>query len=350
MTRILSYNILVGGTRRVDQLTNIISSAYPDIVGLVEATDHRVVKELADRLGMQHQMSGTSEHRHDWQIAVLSRLPILRAHAHIHPDILTKPILEVCIEEKDGRELTVFVTHLAASFSEGRGGNGIRRREVQEILRIMSAKRGQPHLLIGDFNTIAPGDRLKASVLLRYVLEMDRRYQQNPYANIGHPYLDFVVPEPLRFLEPLMRVIPRSKVLSVLFDWAGSLYAPRDSISLLRKAGYVDCYRRLNPGTQGFTCPASAPAGRIDYIFASPEVAERLAVCDVVTEGNGLRGDEASDHLPVVAEFGESVGMGLETQARFVAPVAGLDGHSNFGGDEREEREEDEDIKRINRV
>jgi endonuclease/exonuclease/phosphatase family metal-dependent hydrolase len=351
MTRILSYNILVGGTRRVDQLTKIISSAHPDIVGLVEATDARVVEGLADQLGMQHKMSGNPEHRQDWQIAVLSRLPILRTHAHVRPGILTKPLLEVCIEEKDGHELTVFVTHLAASFYEGRGGNSIRRHEVQEILHIMAAKRGKPHLLIGDFNTIAPGDRLKASVLLRYVLEMDRRYQQNPYTTIGHPYLDFVVPEPLRFLEPLLRVIPRSKVLSALFDWAGSMYAPRDSISLLRKAGYIDCYRRLNPGTQGFTCPASAPAGRIDYIFASPEVAERLAACDVVAEGNGLRGDEASDHLPVVAEFGESVGIGIgigiETHARFVAPAAELDAPGNFGSDEREE---DEDIKRINRV
>ncbi len=32
MTRILSYNILVGGKRRVDQLTKIMSSAHPDIV------------------------------------------------------------------------------------------------------------------------------------------------------------------------------------------------------------------------------------------------------------------------------------------------------------------------------
>ena len=46
---------------------------------------------------------------------------------------------------------------------------------------------------------------------------------------------------------------------------------------------------------------------RIDYIFASPELAERLSASYVVTKGNGLHGDEASDHLPVVAEFGERV-------------------------------------------
>ena len=62
-----------------------------------------------------------------------------------------------------------------------------------------------------------------------------------------------------------------------------------------------------NPNDPGFTCPAASLAGRIDYIFASPELAERLSESYVVTEGNGIRGDEASDHLPVVAEFGESI-------------------------------------------
>ena len=60
-----------------------------------------------------------------------------------------------------------------------------------------------------------------------------------------------------------------------------------------------------NPKDPGFTCPAGSPAGRIDYIFASPELAERLSACYHITESNGLRGEEASDHLPVVAEFAE---------------------------------------------
>jgi endonuclease/exonuclease/phosphatase family metal-dependent hydrolase len=307
MTRILSYNIFVGGTRRVDHITNIIRAANPDLVGLVEATNPRVVEELAQRLGMQYRLSGSSTHMGNWQVALLSRLPMVHVHSHMRPGILTKPVLEVCLEEKDGRELTVFVTHLVAAFSHGRGGNGIRRKEMQEIRRIMSSKQGTPHLLMGDFNTLAPGDRLKASILLRYLVERDRRHQQNPNDSVGHPSLNFVVPAPLRFLNPLLRVIPRSKLLSALFDEAGSLYAPRGSIRLLCKAGYIDCFRSTNPYAWGFTCPASAPAGRIDFIFASPELAGRLSVCKVITEGNGSRAEQASDHLPVVAEFGENI-------------------------------------------
>src|SRR2546421_2565554 len=124
---------------------------------------------------------------------------------------------------------------------------------------------------------------------------------------IGHPHRNFVVPPPCRILNPLLRAIPRNRLLCTLFDGAASLYAPRGCISLLRDAGYVDCFRVRNPSADGFSCPAAAPAGRIDYIFASPELARSLSTCAILTEGEGVRGEEASDHLPVVAEFGAMV-------------------------------------------
>lgn len=308
MTRILSYNILVGATRRVDPLTGMIQAARPDIVGLVEATNPRVVEELARRLEMQHVMSANATHSQDWQVALLSRLPIVYTKTHFPSDKLTKPVLEVGVEETDGRQLTIFVTHLSAAFNQGWAGDAIRRREVRELLRIMAAKRGTPHLIMGDFNSLAPGDAFKASALLRYIVKLDRHYQQNPTALVGQPRLDFVVPQPLRFLNPLLRAIPGSRLCCTLFDWAASLYAPRGCISLLRGAGYVDCFRLKNPHGDGFSCPSAAPAGRIDYIFASPELAQSLSTCFILAEGEGVRGEEASDHLPVVAEFGGMVG------------------------------------------
>ena len=84
MTRILSYNILAGGKRRVDQLTNIISSAQPDIVGLVEAYNPQTVEEIAQRLGMHYRMSESYTQYYNGQTALLSRLPILETHSHYH--------------------------------------------------------------------------------------------------------------------------------------------------------------------------------------------------------------------------------------------------------------------------
>ena len=320
MTRILSYNILAGGKQRVDQLTNIISSAQPDIVGLVEAYTPQIVEEISQRLGMEYRMSESFTHYYKGQTALLSRLPILETHSHYLSDKHTRSVLEAQVEEEDGHVLTVYIAHLTAAFSQSRGGDAWRRREVQALLRIMTSKRGTPHLLMGDFNAIAPGDRLKASALLRYLIIMDQQYRRNPLVDLGHPNLDSVVPKPLRFLYPFMDSITHSKILCALLDETGSLYASRGSISTLRKAGYTDCFRSQNPKDPGFTCPAASLAGRIDYIFTSPELADRLSASYVVTQGNEFRGDEASDHLPVFAEFGERVEVTNE-------PVHGLTTH-----------------------
>ncbi|MDQ2713662.1 MAG: endonuclease/exonuclease/phosphatase family protein, partial [Chloroflexota bacterium] len=262
MTRVVSYNILAGGYnirargRRTDALAQIIQSARPDIVGLPEAIHPQafkrptVVEELAERLGMQLVMgddNGSVHYRYDseFKVGLLTRLPIIRTRVHTRPGILTRPLLEVCVEDH-GEPLTVFVTHLVASFSQRRAGDIRRRREVREILRIMGPLQGQPHLLMGDFNAIAPGDQLQASALLRYVVRLDQE-QANSNPADGHPHLSYVIPERLHMLNPLLRLIPRSRLLMKLVDMAAGIYAPRTSIGLVRGAGYVDCFRSLHP-------------------------------------------------------------------------------------------------------
>ena len=321
MTRITSYNILAGGydfqrngTRRVDQLVRIIRSTQPDVVGLVEAIHPKVTRkpnvaeEIAERLGMQMVPGGEPRSLYDYQPMLLTRLPIVYSKIHPRPEISGKSLIEVCVEEENGQHLTVFLTHLSASFNKGWAGSHIRQRELQNVIRLMAPLReqGKPHLLMGDFNTVSPGDPLKASFLLRYVVELDERNRNKTIID-GNPHLNAVVPPRLRFLKPVLRTIARSDALCTLFDAAAYYYVPRGCIRLLHEAGYIDCYRRSHPHEWGFTCPSAAPAGRIDYIFASPDLAERLEGCSEVTEGEGLRGSDASDHLAVSATFGLGV-------------------------------------------
>jgi endonuclease/exonuclease/phosphatase family metal-dependent hydrolase len=306
MTRILSYNILMGGTGRLEDIEGMIRLANPDIVGLVEAVDPDVVQTLADRLGMDYRTNAATDGAWPTSSALLSRLPIMYSKVHAHPNVLNRPLLEVGIEELHGEKLRVFVAHLTAHFAYGRGGDVPRCKEVREILQVMRAKPG-PHVLMGDFNALAPGDKLKASHLLRYLVDLDKRRLLNPPGSDGHPYLSYVVPPQLRLFIPLLRLIPHSQLLCNLFDEAGSWYAPRGSIGLLRASGYVDCFRYVNPRAWGFTCPAASPAGRIDYLFANPLLATRLTACKVAHGGQDVDAQEASDHLPVMADFGVHV-------------------------------------------
>jgi endonuclease/exonuclease/phosphatase family metal-dependent hydrolase len=305
MVRVLSYNILIGGIHRVDPLTKIIGGHNPDIVGLVEAIDEHVVEELAHNLGMEYRLSGRAEDEEGWQGAILSRLPIIYARIHSSKIITKQPLLEICVEEHDGSPLIVFITHLTAAFSQLWIANHKRRLEVREILSIMKQKRGTKHLLMGDFNSIAPGEQLKGSFFLRYTTDPSLYYQLKPDPTIQAPDLDFVLPRALRSIKPLLELIPRSKILCTMIDGLSFLYAPRGGFDLLNKAGYVDCYRATNAGQKGFTWPVPLPSGRVDFIFASPELAPLLSSSSVVTENDDISVREGSDHLPLVAEFSE---------------------------------------------
>lgn len=326
MTCIVSYNILAGGynvrqnaARRTEQLIKIIRSAQPDVVGLVEAVNPHikarplVIEELAQALDMQLISGGELERSQGYPLALLTRLLVIHTKVHVRPGVLARPLLEVCVEEEHGEPLIIFVTHLSAAFNRGRAGGHIRMREVAEILRIMEPLRleGKPHLLMGDCNSLTPGEAFKASRLLRYVIGLEVNRSHHPHHIDGHPRLDGVVPPRLRFLNPLLHMTARSDMLCNLFDAAAYFYAPRGCIRQLQ-AHYVDCFRRKHPHEEGFTCPAAAPAGRIDYIFASAPLAERLEECSVLTEAEGVPGSQASDHLAVAATFAPGVSPGPE--------------------------------------
>jgi len=315
MTRIVSYNILAGGynvreagTRRSAQLIRMLDSVQPDVVGVVEAIHPKikqtptVLEEIAAGLKMQVVIG--SERCKDYPLALLTRLPIVSTKIHECSGILARPLLEVCVEEESGEYLTVYVTHLSAAFNRRRAGGELRLREVAEILRITAPLReeGKPHLIMGDFNSLAPGDAFSASALLRYVIQLDQASGSMAYD--GHPNFRAVVPRRLRFLQPLLNLVASSDMLCSCFDIAAYLYAPRGCIRNLKRL-YVDSYRQMHPHERGFTCPAALPAGRIDYIFASPSMASRLTDCDVLRVGEGgITGDQASDHLAIMANFG----------------------------------------------
>ncbi len=303
MIRVLSYNILAGGARRLEPLYAVLRASGADVIGLVEAVDERVVETLAARLGMDYRLSGRLKGREVEQGALLSRLPILWTKAHSNAVLTKQPLLEVGVEGPDGQPLTVFVAHLTAEFSRGWAASRKRRREVEEILRIMALRQGTNHLLVGDFNAVAPGERVRGSVFLRYMTDPALYYHLSPGAGEGLPTLNYVVPRPLRVVKPLLCAAPRSRGLSLVFDSLDPLYAPRAGFALLRRAGYVDCFRALHPREPGFTWPAALPAGRIDYIFASARLVGRLAASTVGIPGAEASAADASDHLPVLAEF-----------------------------------------------
>ena len=241
--RILSYNIEEGGGNRLDRIAEVIRQAHPDVVALLEAADRGNAEWLAGALNMQ-LVFGEANNEQD-HVVWLSRLPISRSVNRRHPG-LAKTLLEIEVVAGD-EPVTLFATHLGSRWDVPQPAD-----EIPIILKLMEGAAGTPHVLVGDFNALGPDDP------------------------VGQPPGG----------EP-----KRGEAIEG---------APRPAIRRILAAGYVDCFRMLHPQAPGYTYPSHHPWLRLDYIFASPELAPHLGACEVV---QGTAAATASDHFPMRAEF-----------------------------------------------
>lgn len=245
MLKLLSYNIRHGGVGRETYLAEVIREAAPDIVVLQEAIRPQVVERLAAETGMK-----TWGARPEHSLGFMSRVEIAH-HDWYRPPRTKHSFIEIA---PAGSEFRIFGLHLRAIHS-----NWTERRRVQEIgalLKGIEQHHGGFHVLVGDFNTLAPGEALDARLL----------------------------PGRLRALV-----------------WLSGGNIRWETIQILLGAGYMDGYRLLYPVETGFTFPTWSPHLRLDYLFVPAEFANRLKDCQVF-DGNGS-GAKASDHFPLLAQL-----------------------------------------------
>jgi endonuclease/exonuclease/phosphatase family metal-dependent hydrolase len=240
--KILTYNILNGGGRRLGEIAEVIRGQGPDVVALQEATSRWRAQVLARKLGMRMVFARANNSFH---VAWLSKLPVLGSQNHRLPG-LAKTLLEIQVEF-EGSPLRLFTTHLA-------GGAEVIHpsEEIPVLLEVLRPLTGEPHLLAGDLNSVHPDDA------------------------VGPP--------------PAGR---EDMAVEVEVD-------PRRAIRTMLESGYTDCFRVLHPDEMGYSYPSEHPWLRLDYLFASPELAKRLSASGLVDDEVARR---ASDHLPVWAVF-----------------------------------------------
>lgn len=242
--RLLTYNIKNGGRGRVDAIAAIINSCAPDVVLLQEATDERIVRELASLTGMADSRSFARQ-----SLACLGRRPLTSAK-WIRPRFSRRAFIEVV---PAGEGVRVFGVHLSAVLAAW-----TERRRVLELRALLrGVARHQPgfHVLAGDFNTIASAD----------MFDLERL--------------------PLR-LRP--------------FVWISGGRIRWRTIQTVLDTGYVDAFRMKHPDAEGLTLPTSHPQVRLDYVFVPSSYADRIVACEVVQHPRAI---EASDHYPVVADL-----------------------------------------------
>src|SRR5258706_4567018 len=145
--RLVWYSIRRGGAGREQPLAAVIRSVAPDIVVLEEATRPEVVESLARETGMQQWSARAGK-----SLAFMSRLPVAHFAAH-RPAISRHAFLEIVPSTTSWRVFGVHLSAVHAAWTERR-----RLFELRALLRGVAASGQGPHVLIGDFNTVAPGD------------------------------------------------------------------------------------------------------------------------------------------------------------------------------------------------
>jgi endonuclease/exonuclease/phosphatase family metal-dependent hydrolase len=244
--RVLSYNIRRGGAGREAPLASVIRSAAPDIVVLEEATRPDVVECLARETAMPHWSA-----RGGKSLAFLSRVPIASFEAH-RPRISRHAFLEIAPADSSWRIFGVHLSAVHAAWTERR-----RSFELRALLREVAQHQHGPHVLIGDFNTVAPGDIFDAT-------RLPRRLRALVWLSGGH------------------------------IRWR--------TIADVLAHGYVDMFRSLHPGDVGYTLPTPEPHVRLDYAFVPGGFVDRVRRCDIVMARDAAA---ASDHFPLLLEIAD---------------------------------------------
>ena len=244
--RLLSYNIRFGGRGREQALGETIVAAAPDLVVFQEATDPAVIEHLATATKFPFWAA-----RRDHSIGFLSRQEVEYYEWH-YPAGARHSFLEIV---PAGGKVRVFGLHLSARFSKW--DERRRTREIRSLLEGIKRHQDGFHVLVGDFNTLAPGE----------VLELHR------------------LPAWIRAL-----------------IWISGRKLQRETIQLMLDAGYADGFRTRHPDDRGYTFPTWDPHVRLDYVFVPKTFVSRLSKTEVITEPKD-RVRAASDHCPLIAEL-----------------------------------------------
>jgi len=324
--RVATYNILLGGEQRGELVGNVLRRIDADVVALQEVREVDRVRDLAEDLGMEMFLGEPSDPDSPMHTAILTRLPVRAWRNRRHHGRMLRSHLH-CDIETGGAVLPlvgVHCLHLAARFGDRNKGEARRIREIGAVLTDIADEPPLPHMLIGDFNALSPGDDILATSFFRRMNDLRRAgllvvgsngilTPLAPQVGDGNgladrwrragvdPRLLGGIPALPRVVAPLTVGLPVSRAMD---RFLGRLIE-RWTIERLLKEGYVDCYRDVHPRARGLTCATWQLSARVDYVFATPDLATRVVGADVVGGRTWPDPDAAvaSDHYPVVADF-----------------------------------------------
>ena len=303
--RLVSYNIRFGGRGRDGLIADVLGKLDPDLVVFEEAYDLKVLDSIAGRLNM-HQVLGRPEH----SVAAISRVPLDQAEWRTYRR--GRAVLELGLPDY---RLHVMGVHLSAGMSSR--GERVRIAEAGRLLEGIegAAPPGLGAQTPGPALAGVPGTEAKPDQVSATAVEpaTDHPVETGPQAppattktgDIARPPRQTIIVGDFNSIAPgdapVLRHMPWWLRLLLRFD--GGIHTR--VIQMFLDAGFVDGFRRLHHDALGFTLPAVNPSVRLDYAMLAPDLVPRLASCTPI-EPDGITSPlvRASDHLPLLTVLG----------------------------------------------
>ena len=243
--KVLSYNILRGGEGREKLIGAVITACTPDLVIFQEAYSPAVIEQLSASCGMPHFAASRGH-----SVAFISKRPVA-SHVWRRVRFAKRAYLEIVLSDGGFRIFGVHLSAVHSNLTEQR-----RAYEVRALLKSVERHQAGLHLVTGDFNTLAPDERLD-----------------------------------MRRLPPHIRAF--AFITGKTIRWV--------TVRMMLEAGYADSYRVLHPSGEGDTFPTWDPHVRLDYAFVPEAFKDRVAGCAVQRDIPAAR--DASDHYPLLTEL-----------------------------------------------
>ncbi len=162
------YTIRPKSVRSREAVAEVIASARPEVVGLVEMGGALALKDLAERLaarGLKYPYSRVlTRQGEDRALAVLSMHPLVEDHSQANYGLfgqqnrkMLRGILDVTVQVKDGRRFRIIGAHLKSRVGDNpAAAASLRAREARTlamyIQRVVRRQPKMPLLVYGDWN------------------------------------------------------------------------------------------------------------------------------------------------------------------------------------------------------
>ena len=252
--KLMTYNILDGGGRRLQLIVDAVNKEHPDYLTVNEANtfaneNRKILKETSAEIGLPYfdiALSG----EYDYHVAVFSKYPFIEVH---EIQLLMRACL-VTLVETDLGLLSIASLHLTPVSED------LRHSEIELIVNFQ--KKYENRILMGDMNSLSKHDGYNQELIRNF-----NEAQLKKFTTDGYFRLDVI-----------------EKILA---------------------AGYYDTALHLGKNkTHTVPTPANTDNAhgnmRLDYIFISSSLLPHLTNYAVIKKDIT---DKASDHYPVIVNL-----------------------------------------------